>query len=282
MTPANEPATESSTLLGVLGRPWLDLTLLIDPRPLDELHEEICLGLAQLPLDYTGGSHRSMGIVPSRRQDDVLRDYGEVIRQLSDAEFAVFRSLSDRPDLIAAGRGRDTTFGEERAVPLSRRQMMWLKIRFGVYFPWKGYLELMPNHRWDDKADPAGKRFTRVAESYFPKTIAFVRSLPFKHVGRCLVMGVEGNDWGTVHRDGHPEEQESPDEFISFCPAGDKRLFLYDEGLDREVPIESRIYWFNDFDYHGVAVSPVFRYSVRVDGVFQDEFRERLQSEAAR
>jgi hypothetical protein len=109
-----------------------------------------------------------------------------------------------------------------------------------------------------------------------------VRSLPFQHVGRCLVMGLEGNDWGTVHRDGHPEDQEEPDEFITFCPAGDKRVFLYDEGLDREVPIESRIYWFNDFDYHGVAVSPFFRYSVRVDGAFEESFRKRLRAESAR
>lgn len=221
-----------------------------------------------------------MGIVPRRRPDDVVRDYGEVIRDMTDAEFEVFRSLADRPEQLPPGR--DTTFGEERAVPLSRRQMMWLKIRFGVYFPWKGYLELMPNHRWDEKSDPAGKRFTRVAETFFSKTLSFVRSLPFQHVGRCLVMGVEGNDWGTVHRDGHPEEQEAPDEFIAFCPAGDKRLFLYDEGLDLEVPIESKIYWFNDFDYHGVAASPYFRYSVRVDGVFQAEFRERLRAEVAR
>ena len=60
---------------------------------------------------------------------------------------------------------------------------------------------------------------------------------------------------------------------------GDKRLFLYDEERALELPIDSRFYWFNDFDYHGVERAPHFRYSVRVDGVFTAEFRERIMKQ---
>lgn len=265
-----------STLVGIGGRPWVDLEPLLELGALPDVHEEICLALAQLPADYTGGSHRSMGIMPEGREAEALVDYVEVIRGLSEDAFERFRALSDRPSALSYARRDVTTFGEEREVPLSRRQMMWLKVRHGVYFPWKGYVELMPNARWEDKADPSGKRFSRIATTFFPKTLAFVRSLPFEHIGRCNVMGLEAHDHGTVHRDGDPADQAAPDEFITFCPNGDKALFLYDEGRDEEVPVTSRAYWFNDFDYHGVRAAPFFRYSVRVDGAFSPAFRSRL------
>jgi hypothetical protein len=263
-------------LRGLYGRAYIDLEPYLDLAALPRVHDEICLALAQLPLDYTGGSHRSMGIMPSSRADEAFADYGEVIRALDDADFAVFRRLADDATLIDPARRGELAFGEERAVPLSRRQMQWLKVRFGVYFPWKAYLELIPNRWWDEKASAEGKRFTRLAESFLPETIAFVRKLPFEHIGRCNVMGLESFDYGTVHRDGDPAEQAQPDHFITFVPAANKRVFLWDDERRAELPIECRAYWFNDFDYHGVAAAPHFRYSVRVDGVFRPDFLAAL------
>jgi hypothetical protein len=93
-------------------------------------------------------------------------------------------------------------------------------------------------------------------------------------------MGLEANDHGTVHRDGEPEVKRHVDHFITFCPRGDKRLFLWDEDEQIEHFVPSRVYWFNDSSYHGVASDPFFRYSIRVDGVFQPEFLARLQRDA--
>ncbi len=272
----------SPGIKGLYGRPYVDLEPYLDLDRLPELHEEICIALASVPVDYTGGSHRSMGIMPPSRAEEVVVDYGEVIRSLSAADFETFRSLSDAPERLDVARRAELTFGEERDVPLSRRQMLWLKVRFGVYFPWKAYVELIPNRSWADKASAEGKSFTRVARAFFPKTISFVESLPFERIGRCNVMGLEAFDHGTVHRDGDPDEQTAPDQFITFVPGGDKRLFLWDDAAGREVPVEARAYWFNDFDYHGVAPAPRFRYSVRVDGVFRPEFLGRLEADLAR
>ena len=263
---------------GLWGRPFIDLSRHLDLSALPELHEEICLALTQLPLDSTGGSHRSRGIVPPSRRDECLVDYGEVIRAMSDADFERFRSMADDPSAIDPTRRHAATFGEEREHPLSRRQMQWLKIRFGVYFPWKGYVELMPNDRWGDKANADGKAFTQRAKALFPKTIAFVRALPFSRIGRCNVMGLEAHDHGTVHRDGEPDEQVEPDHFITVCPRGDKRLFLWDEEARRELSVTGRAYWFNDHDHHGVSADPFFRYSIRVDGVFRPDFLELLRT----
>ena len=268
---------------GVFGRPFVDLAPYVDLDALAALDDEIALGLAEVPVDYTGGSHRSMEIMPASRTREAHVDYGEVIAKMTAEAYATFRSLAHEPSAFPDQHERGAaTFGEERAHPLSRRQMLWLEYRFGVYFPWKVYLEMIPNRTWEEKSSPDGKDFTRVARTFFPKTVAFVKSLPFAHVGRCNLMGLASNDHGTVHRDGDPEQKARVDHFITFCPRGDKRLFLWDEAGQRKIDVSGRAYWFNDSDYHGVEADPFFRYSVRVDGVFRPEFLATLEADLTR
>ncbi|KYF97674.1 hypothetical protein BE20_37770 [Sorangium cellulosum] len=288
-----ESPSDSCTqgITGIFARPYIDLAPYLDLAPLGELHDEICLGLTQVPIDYTGGSHRTMGIMPPSRLGEALADYGEVIRGLGDEEFATFQRLSDDPSAIDRSARATLEFGEEREIPLSRRQMLWLKFRHGVYFPWKVYVELIPNRYWSDKSRSEGKDFTRLARSFFPKTIAYVKRLPFSSIGRCNIMGLEANDHGTVHRDGEGEGaraegdrgvEREPDHFITLCPAGNKRLFLWDERARRKTAVAGRAYWFNDHDYHGVEADPFFRYSVRIDGTFTPEFIEALRRDHGR
>jgi hypothetical protein len=268
-------------LVGIFSsrRPFVALDRFLDLGGLDAVHDEVCHALTQVPVEYTGGSHRSMGIMPPSRTQEAIVDYGEVIRDLSPEAFETFRSLADDPSAIDPARRSELEFGEEREIPLSRRQMLWLERRYGVYFPWKAYVELIPNRYWSDKATSEGKDFTRVAKAFFPKTIAFVRTLPFERIGRCNVMGLAANDHGTVHRDGEPSAQTSPDHFITICPNADKRLFLWDEDEKTETDVTGRAYWFNDHDYHGVRADPRFRYSIRIDGVFRSDFLDVVEKE---
>lgn len=266
---------------GVFGHPFLDLEplLAIDEAGLAAVHEEVCLGLAEVPADFTGGSHRSMGIMPPSRAAEALVDYGEVIASLDPDGYATFRSLADDPDALPE-RPEPGTFGEERDHGLSRRQMLWLTYRHRVYFPWKVYVEMIPNRYWDEKSDSAGKDFTRLARTFFPRTIELVKRLPFQEIGRCNIMGLAAHDHGTVHRDGVPEEKPDVDHFITLCPVPGKRLFLWDEEAKARREVHGRAYWFNDSDWHGVEADPYFRYSIRVDGVFRPEFLERVRAHA--
>lgn len=266
------------SIVGIFGHPYIDLEPLLDLTVLAELHEEICLGLAQVPVEYTGGSHRSMGIMPPSRREEAHQDYGEVIRQMSRAEFVRFIALADDPSSFDPEQRNSYRFGEEQDHLLSRKQMRYLNYRYGVYFPWKVYYEMIPNLYWDEKSSAENKAFTRESKVFFPKTVAYVRSLPFKQIGRCNIMGVEANDHGTVHLDGDPAVKKHVDHFITFCPAGNKTLFLWCEDSHTELLVERRAYWFNDSDYHGVKAAPYFRYSVRVDGIFQDDFLEKIQA----
>jgi hypothetical protein len=262
-------------LTGIWGRPFLDLSFAVDTAALPALDEELSLGLGQLPTTYTGGSHRSMGIMPSPLASEPsvdYVDYGEVLRALGPEQFEAFRSLGDP-------RGATPqAYGEERERPLTHAQMQWLSYRHGVYFPWKVYYELIPNRWWSGKSQGAGKAFTAEALRLFPQTVAFIRALPFEEVGSCKLLGLAANDHGTVHRDADPAVKRTVDHFLAFCPRGDKRFFVWDEATGAHTYSPSRAYWFNDSDYHGVEATPRFTYSLRVDGVFRRDFLQALLS----
>src|SRR4051812_28520769 len=134
---AAPPSEPLGSLHGIWGRPYIDLEPYLDASRLPAIDEEICLALTELPLAYTGGSHKWMEIVPPSLADEPYIDYGQVIAGMSDEDFARFVSLADDPGDFEVSRRREYEFGEERDHPLSRRQMLWLKFRFGVYFPWK-------------------------------------------------------------------------------------------------------------------------------------------------
>ena len=69
---------------------------------------------------------------------------------------------------------------------------------------------------------------------------------------------------------------------MSICPRGDKRFYVTDPDHDDEVVVDTRIYWFNDMDYHGVKADPFFRYSIRVDGVYVPAFLRDIERHARR
>jgi hypothetical protein len=263
--------------VGIWGNPYVNLEPYLDTALFPAIDDEICFSLSQAPVRYTGGSHRWMGIVPPSHQEAAGIDYGEVISKFSEAEFKRFVALSDDPEAFDARRRLTYRFGEEQSIPLTFEQMLFLKYRYGVYFPWKVFYEIIGTDYWDQKSSGAGKKFSAESQRLFPLTLAFIRTLPFQEIGRCILLGLEGGDHGTVHNDRDPLKHPEPDHFISFAPRGNKRLFLWNEAKKEKLSINSSAFWFNDCDYHGVDPSPTFQYSIRVDGVFKPEFLEQLE-----
>jgi Rieske 2Fe-2S family protein len=263
-----------SALHGIWGLPYVDLTKIVDPTPLDDVHEEVCLALARVETSYTGGTLKWMGVTAPPVECDGYVDAMFAIGRFGPSELATFTALGDDDE---SGRWHVREFGDETDRPFTRAQMLYLKYRYGVYFPWKVVYHLLENVRWEDKNSGAGKAFGDEALAFFPKTVEFVRRLPFREIGRCVLFGLEAHDHAPLHRDTAPGSKEEIDHSISICPRGDKTLFLASPDLRRRVPVKSRLYWFNDMDWHGVEPAPVFRYSIRVDGVFEPEFLEQLR-----
>ena len=276
--PAPPPiAPRLGRLVGIWGRPYVDLSGDIDISCFPELDDEITLGLARVQSSRTGGSLKHMGVVAPWVRDDPYVDYGDVIEGLSREEFVRFTSLAEDPAAFDPERRHEYQFGDETDHPLTPAQMAYLIYRHRVYFPWRVCYHLLENDRWEDKHSGAGKDFTAEARAVFPRTVAFIESLPFTEIGRCVLFGLEANDHAPLHRDSEPGQELSIAQSISFQPRGDNRLYLVDDGGGSRTVVTAPIYWFNDMDYHGVLPDPFFRYSVRVDGVFDAAWVRSLQ-----
>jgi Rieske 2Fe-2S family protein len=282
MNPLPSPAARADGFHGIWGLPFVDLAPLFDTTRLEEVHEEICLGLTRVATSYTGGSLKWMGVVAPHVQQDPYADSMRVIERFSRDEFAVFVSLADDPSAFDLDRQRDYTFGDETDHPLNKRQMLYLKYRYGVYFPWKVAYHLLENVWWEDKNFGAGKTFSREVRAIFPRTLEFIESLPFREIGRAVIFGLEANDHAPLHRDTVPGSKDEVEHCITICPKKNKRFYLADPEIRTRRYVDTPLYWFNDMDWHGVEPDPFFRYSIRIDGVFHPAFERDLQRFVAR
>jgi len=215
-----------SALCGIWGRPYIDLASSIDTSCFAELHEEIVYGLSRVDVSYTGGSLKWMNVVAPWVQGDGYVDYGHVIEGFSCDEFVRFVSLTDDPTKFDVERRASYRFGDETDHPLTREQMLYLKYKYGVYFPWKACYHLLENDLWEDKHSGEGKDFGEEAQREFPRTVAFIRSLPFREIGRCVIFGIEAHDHAPLHRDSEPGQTLQIAQSISFDPGGNKRFVL--------------------------------------------------------
>jgi hypothetical protein len=269
-------------IIGLFGAPFVDLEHLVDAAALAEMDREVTRGLMKVETQYTGGSLKWMGVVAPWQMDDGYVDLMHAIRQMSRAELEELVALGDDPDPVDLDGPEPPLFGDETDHPLSRAQERWLAIRHGVYFPWKVCYHLLENDRWEDKHSGAGKDFTPEAKAVFPRTIEILRTLPFTEMGRVVIFGVEPNDHAPLHRDTEPGKALGVAQSISIAPRGDKRFYLQNGEGDEPTIVDRRVYWFNDMDYHGVLPDPFFRYSIRVDGVFERAFVRDLEKRARR
>lgn len=267
-----------SRLCGIWGRPYIDLSSFIDTSSFAALDSEILCALPRVEASYTGGSLKWMGVTAPWVNADPYADYMHTIEQMTRDELVQFVSYGPEPEGWNPSAPAGHRFGDETENPLTREQMLYLKYRYGVYFPWKVCYHLLENDRWDDKHSGENKDFSDEARRMFPRTIAFIENLPFDEIGRCVLFGIEANDHAPAHRDSEPGKALTIAQSISFDPRGTKRFYVCDSKNEHKTIVEAPIYWFNDMDYHGVEAAPFFRYSIRVDGVFERDFIERVRS----
>lgn len=267
---------------GIFLQPYVDLGHLVSDEALRSVDREISVGLAQVESSYTGASLKWMGVVAPWCMEDGYRDLMDAIESMSPEDYADFIALSDEPQKYDLDRREGVVFGDETENPLTKAQMRLLAYRHEVYFPWKVCYHLLENDKWEDKHAGKGKTFGEEALEVFPKTIALIRSLPFREMGRVVIFGIEPNDHAPLHRDTEPGKSLSVAQCISIDPRGNKQFYLQNDPDDEPLLVDARVYWFNDMDYHGVLAAPYFRYSIRVDGVFEPAFLRDVEAKMRR
>jgi hypothetical protein len=109
----------------------------------------------------------------------------------------------------------------------------------------------------------------------FALLMDFIATLPFKATGRMLIMYDDAGRAGPAHRD--HIETERCHEFIWFRTNFRKPFYMLDQRTGEKLYVESYSAWFDTVNqFHGTDAHEGLGFSIRVDGLFTDEFRQRI------
>ncbi|HYN86452.1 MAG TPA: hypothetical protein VER32_14475 [Pyrinomonadaceae bacterium] len=117
------------------------------------------------------------------------------------------------------------------------------------------------------------------ATSEFSLLMDFIATLPFKSTGRMLIMYDDAERPVPAHRD--HTETELCHEFIWFRTSLRKPFYMLDHHTGEKLYVESYSAWFDTVNqFHGSDAGEGLTFSIRVDGLFTDEFRRRIPAPA--
>lgn len=109
----------------------------------------------------------------------------------------------------------------------------------------------------------------------FEPLMDFIATLPFAATGRMLVIYDESGRAVTAHRD--HDSVDRCHEFIWFRTNLDKPFYMLDPETDEKVYVASHSAWFDTVNqFHGADATGRLSISIRVDGIFSDEFRQQI------
>jgi hypothetical protein len=99
--------------------------------------------------------------------------------------------------------------------------------------------------------------------------------LPFKATGRRLIIYDDSGAMVPAHRD--HKEIDICHEFIWFRTNLKKPLYMLNHLTNEKLYVESYSAWFDSVNqYHGSDSIDGLSFSIRVDGIFTDEFRRQI------
>lgn len=152
----------------------------------------------------------------------------------------------------------------------------YMYFAMGADIPWFFGYYLRTQH-FNQKLQKPTIEWSDDALRYFPNVIKYIETLPFKIIGRVLFFTTYPRAGVTAHRD-YYIEKHSDQNINLFFAGGYRPSFVWDDIKKEKVYLEpgSTSYFFNNRDYHGVDPEPVFRYTLRIDGVFEDWLQEEL------
>lgn len=113
------------------------------------------------------------------------------------------------------------------------------------------------------------------AATEFSLLMDFIRTLPFKATGRMLIMYDDAPREVPAHRD-HTETEVLHD-FIWLRTNLDKPFYVLNYITGERKDVTGYTAWFDTVNqFHGSGAANGLAFSIRVDGVFTDEFKAKI------
>ena len=251
---------------GIKSQPFLNLDPHLDIEGFKKLHYKICKGLVQSKYKKEGNM-----VKPGGCGDPTEKELGFK---------PLYMALEEYYALPYDHEIR--TLGREIGEFDNRDQfMLFLKLSMGAYDPYQFVFLKTEDGGWECRFEE--KQWTPDA-ALFPELRAWLENLVttniFKHLGRIIFFKAEHDCLMPMHRDLIlPNEHDyfpHRHEFIHLRSNLDKPFYIWDPEKDEKIIVDSHATFFNDQDWHAGGRTNKQTYSLRVDGVFTDEFRAKL------
>jgi hypothetical protein len=109
----------------------------------------------------------------------------------------------------------------------------------------------------------------------FALLMDFIETLPFKATGRMLIIYDDAATFVPAHRD--HLDTEICHEFVWFRTNLRKPFYMLNHKTGEKKYVESYSAWFDSVNqFHGTDPYDGLSFSIRVDGIFTDEFKKRI------
>ena len=127
---------------------------------------------------------------------------------------------------------------------------------------------------YNDLNNPELWERTKDSEN-FPLLMEFIETLPFQTTGRMLIIYDDAPREVPAHRD-HLKTDICHD-FIWFRTNKKKPFYMLNHRTGEKQYVESYSAWFDSVNqFHGVDAQEGLSFSIRVDGIFTDEFKAKI------
>lgn len=240
--------------------PMISMDKFINHDQDEQLHLECCKGLALID-DYKMGMIYG-ALPPEENERFNSYSWSEILKNIHTHDpSGKHREIIEN---IVANEQKNTM----------QKVYKYIYYAMGGIIPWF-YACYLKTNDFKNKTDNNGT-WTENAR-YFPNVINYLNTLPFKHIGRVLLFTTYPKAGVIIHRDSIVAEHRDHNINLFFS-GGWRPSFVWDEKTKKKIYLEknARSYFFNNRDYHGVDAENIFRYTLRIDGTFNDELCEIL------
>ena len=245
--------------IGKHKHPIISMDPYIDISKNLEMHSECCRGLAQIETFkmamFPGTVHRSES------------DLGKI-------NFTEMLYNLDHYDPTGIHK-ENLEWLNKNSKDSKRSMYKYMYFAMGANIPWFFAYYLRVQHFMEKLSEP-DNLWTDEAKKLFPNLINYIGTLPFKTIGRVLFFTTYPNAGVTAHRDLYVAPHK--DQNINLFFSGWRPSYVWDDVKNKKFYLakDATSYFFNNRDYHGVDPEPNFRYTLRIDGVFEDWLQEEL------
>lgn len=236
-------------------RPYIDLEKYVDLQGFDNLHSEICKGIATARSCIIDGNQIiNPGSINPHGQ-------GYKVKPLYDA-YSIWQSLPDTDPLKIAGKELDYN-----------QLTTYLKFAFGGYDLYSHY-DILESDFESNGLSEVANHFPNLINWIFSfKTSGIFSSL---HSSTLFVLEAGGIPWEHFDPEVSNDEHGMMPEFIHIKTDLDRPFYLLDPETKTRTYINTRVAWWDEREWHGGEPINRSTYTLRINGRFTDSFKRKI------